>query len=588
MRKFQWLIVVLLIGGIVSFASCKRMEQMMDPLLPDAEKIEPPVMPEEMVETPTEPTEMPIDLVDVLIYTNRSFWIELEAAEMAAETTKNLLEADGVSVHITKDDTYVREWMFQTTSDGNLNVIVFYGVLPASVYPTGNAQTDGSIAENWIETTDGDTILNHADYIAYNTDYDTDKIDVDAIVDWDEHQVQAVGSNRQGGLQNLMDNPTINLFTAGVSSMMATSDGLTLTPSLANFDSLRSIPLNQLQGEWFAEKVFASDTGNAEATYADPVIVRDGDRGRLAIVHATTEYEGLLNGEVAAEIIINYLLAPPMMTTVETSPEPTVEPPVEETSGMIGVRKLYWGDIGTDTISSVDPDGSNIQTLITGVQAWSLALDVAGGKIYWVSLFDSSIGRANLDGSNVEELIPRGGEGIGLDLRAGKLYWAGSGQISRANLDGSGVETLIGGLSKPDSMALDLVNRKIYWTDSRDHTIQRANLDGSNIETLITGLNHPQGLNLDIAGGKMYWSNWPPIDKIQRANLDGSNIEDVAPGRGGLEGIVLDFDRGKMYWTDFGVGKIQRADFDGSNIEDIVTTGLIQPISITLDIGPIN
>jgi hypothetical protein len=69
------------------------------------------------------------------------------------------------------------------------------------------------------------------------------------------------------------------------------------------------MPLNQLQGEWFAEKVFASDTGDDQATYADPVIIRDGNRGRLAIVHATYIHEGLLNGEVAAEIIINYLLA---------------------------------------------------------------------------------------------------------------------------------------------------------------------------------------------------------------------------------------------------------------------------------------
>ncbi|MYB94700.1 hypothetical protein F4054_07740 [Candidatus Poribacteria bacterium] len=307
MRKYAYIILLALLASTVYFTSCERIPTMMDPLLPNAEEIE---TPPEMVETPEEMMETPVDLVDVLIYTNRSYWIELEAAEMAAETTKNLLEANGVSVHITKDDTYVREWMLQTTSDGNLNVIVFYGVLPASVYSTGNAQIDGSIAENWIETTDGDTILNHADYIAFNTDYDTDKIDVDAIVDWDA-QVQAVGSNREDGLQNLMDNPTINLFTAGVSSMQVTSDGLALTPSLANFDSLRPIPLNQLQGEWFAEKVFASDTGNAEATYADPVILRDGDLGRLAIVHATTEYEGLLNGEVAAEIILNSLLAAP-------------------------------------------------------------------------------------------------------------------------------------------------------------------------------------------------------------------------------------------------------------------------------------
>jgi hypothetical protein len=145
------------------------------------------------------------------------------------------------------------------------------------------------------------------------------------------------------GLQNLMDNPNIDLFTAGIASMIVTSDGIALTPSLANFDSLRPIPLAQLEGEWFVEKVFASDTGDAEATYADPVIVRDGDRGRLAIVHATTEHKGLLNGEVAAEIIINALLAPPMTetppeqpteTVVETPPE---TPPEMEMSQPTGV-----------------------------------------------------------------------------------------------------------------------------------------------------------------------------------------------------------------------------------------------------------
>ena len=276
---------------------------------------------------PTEMMEMPIDLVDVLIYTNRSWWIGLEDAAMAAETTKRLLDSRGVQVQITKDDAYVREWMLQTTGDGNVNVIVLYGVLPTSVYGTGNSQPDGSIAENWIETTDGDTILNHADYIAFNTDFDVDKAPAWAIEQGGIGHA-GVGSNQRGGLQSLMDNPNIDLFTAGSAPMIVTADGMALTPSLTNFDSSRPIPLNQLQGEWFAEKVFASDTGDAEATYADPVIVRDGDRGRLAIAHGTTEQEGLLNGEVAAEMIINYLLAPPMMP-VETPPEMEPEMPEE-------------------------------------------------------------------------------------------------------------------------------------------------------------------------------------------------------------------------------------------------------------------
>ena len=87
-----------------------------------------------------------------------------------------------------------------------------------------------------------------------------------------------------------MDNPNIAMnVTSGRPSelMIVTPDGNALTPSLASFETYRPIPLNQLQGEWFAEKVFASDTGGDQAVYADPVIVRDGNRGRLAIVHAS-------------------------------------------------------------------------------------------------------------------------------------------------------------------------------------------------------------------------------------------------------------------------------------------------------------
>lgn len=563
MRKYQWLLVLILIGYISAFTGCERSKEMLTPVLPDAKVVEPPM-----------------DSVDVLIYTNRSFWIALEDAEMAAETTKSLLDSHGVQVEITKDDAYVREWMLHTTGDGDMNVIILYGVLPTSVYGPGNSEPDGSIAENWIETTDGDTILNHADYIAYNTDYDVDK--------WTPAHADAgigIGSNEEGGLQNLMDNPNIILSTAGMASMIVTSDGMALTPSLVNFESFRSVPLNQLQGEWFAEKVLASDTGDAEATYADPVIVRDGDRGRLAIVHATSEHEGLLNGEVAAEIIINYLLADPIET---------VEMPPEEMPMMVELKKLYFADVGTATISRANPDGSDVETLITGVAPWGLALDIAGGKIYWVSFSNQRLSRANLDGTNLEVLVTgMTGEELALDLESGKVYWSGSGKIQRANLDGSGVEDVITTSPKPDGIALDLVNGKIYWTDSYDaggelaHTIQRANLDGSDSEVLVSGLQHPQGITLDLDEGKMYWTNWPPKDNVQRANLDGTNIEDVVPGSGGLHDIVLDFSAGKIYWTDTEADNIQRANLDGSEVEEVVI-GLDTPLSVALDIGPIN
>ena len=42
---------------------------------------------------------------------------------------------------------------------------------------------------------------------------------------------------------------------------------------------------------------------------------------------------------------------------------------------------------------------------------------------------------------------------------------------------------------------------------------------------------------------------------------------------------------GKMYWTDLGTEKIQRANLDGSNVEDLVTTGVVRPAGIALDVA---
>lgn len=590
MRKYLWIVAIALIASALYFTSCERVPQeMMETIMPDAEQIEPP--PEMVEEMPPEMVEMPVDLVDVLIYTNRSFWITLEDAEMAAETTKRRLDAAGVQAEITKDDAYVREWMLHTTGDGNTNAIVLYGVLPASVYGTGNTQPDGSIAENWIETTDGDTILNHADYIAFNTDFDVDK-----VTEWTPDNADiAVGSNREDGLRNLMDNPNINLFTAfradGGASMTVTSDGMTLTPSLSNFDSLRPIPLAQLQGEWFAEKVFASDTGDAEATYADPVILRDGDLGRLAIVHATTEHVGLLNGEVAAEIIINALLAPPMM---ETTPEPPTEtvvetpaetpPEMEETSmpgiGTPTVSKIYWTQTN-GIIRRANPDGSNVEDVVTGLgYASGIAIDSLEGKVYWVDHAGNGIQRANLDGTGIETLVSAADTQspalLALDLSAGKMYWAGylMTSVRRANLDGSNVEDYITGLSTPAGILLNVPGNKIYWTSGSigNNTFYRANLDDlSNTEKLadLSGVYH---LTLHPTLQKIFWTS---SSSIRCANLDGSNVQDLVTGIPGgtsnLGGIELDIHGGKMYWRNWSTDKIQRANLDGSNVEEVVT-----------------
>jgi hypothetical protein len=73
-------------------------------------------------------------------------------------------------------------------------------------------------------------------------------------------------------------------------------------------------------------------------------------------------------------------------------------------------------------------------------------------------------------------------------------------EIQRANLDGTGVENVVVDLNTPTTMSIDLVARRIYWTDSewtgQVNRVQAANLDGSNVTEVISG-GFPFGVAVD-------------------------------------------------------------------------------------------
>ena len=208
----------------------------------------------------------------------------------------------------------------------------------------------------------------------------------------------------------------------------------------------------------------------------------------------------------------------------------------------------------------------------------------------------------------------------------GKIYWTDSGtgnptpmqddKIQRANLDGSNVETLLAFqnfLRLPMGIALDMTGDKMYWTDSTRDRIRRANLDGSGVEDILNTRTFggqslpgpattPRDVALDLTSDppKMYWVDAGRANleegKIQRANLDGSSPEAlVTTGLVNPQSIALDVAGGKMYWTDSGTGgpnglendKIQRANLDGSNVETLLTfqNQLRVPRGIALDVA---
>lgn len=205
-----------------------------------------------------------------------------------------------------------------------------------------------------------------------------------------------------------------------------------------------------------------------------------------------------------------------------------------------------------------------------------------------------------------------------------KIYWTEgdwrtkTGKIRRAHLDGSYVKDIVTKLKVPKSIALDMLRRKVYWTDESTRKIQRADLTGRNVKDIITGFKFPPGggsmsitcrdgkctgvaswkdgemwlthdllirpghIALDVQRKKIYWVN-EMLDHIQRANLDGSDVEDLVTWTFS-NALTLDRSRGKIYWTDYSMNAIRRANLDGSNVEDLATT-MGEPVSLALDVA---
>lgn len=220
---------------------------------------------------------------EVAIYTGNTSWIRSKAlADYHANVTLSKLAAWGVSGTLfanSADQAALATWVQSKTGNGQTDVLILYGYLPASIYPPANAQTDGSIAEQFIESTDGDMILNHGDWMFYVSS----------------------SNNGAGGLQNIMDIPGIGMGGDNT-PLVATAAAKTIAPSVTDFLTDRPFHTNELAGDWYVEAALAQ---NADGTRVDPVIVRDGPRGRIAIAYQTANQndpQGVTAAEMCAWI----------------------------------------------------------------------------------------------------------------------------------------------------------------------------------------------------------------------------------------------------------------------------------------------
>ena len=173
--------------------------------------------------------------------------------------------------------------------------------------------------------------------------------------------------------------------------------------------------------------------------------------------------------------------------------------------------------------------------------------------------------------------------GIEYDLVNKVIYWSevALGLIRRVSFDnsfnGSAVETIVTGLSRPEQIAIDWVNRNLYWTDHARKVIERSDLDGRNIELVADGII-PQAIAIHPFRKIIFWNDFQGR-RIERAPLFGhykQSIVNVARP----SGLTIDYYHNLLYWTDRHFNRILSCDLGGNNLRTI-SVSTVNPYAIT-------
>jgi sugar lactone lactonase YvrE len=179
-------------------------------------------------------------------------------------------------------------------------------------------------------------------------------------------------------------------------------------------------------------------------------------------------------------------------------------------------------------------------------------IDNQARQLYW-SDRDGVVWRSELDGSEPEVILVGHGlmqpAGMGLDVAKRQMYISdrGAGRLYRLGFDmpeGATAE------NRPDlellavvpwsaaiepmplNIALDLVQRKMYWTERRRGVIYSMNMDipagataedRTDLKIVLDDLTEPVGIALDEVTKRLYFTELG--GRVSRVNLDGSARE---------------------------------------------------------------
>ncbi|XP_023987148.1 very low-density lipoprotein receptor-like [Physeter macrocephalus] len=179
---------------------------------------------------------------------------------------------------------------------------------------------------------------------------------------------------------------------------------------------------------------------------------------------------------------------------------------------------------------------------------------------------------------------------IDYDLVDQKVFWTDTSaeSIRWISMDTKKKGTVVKGI-KSDYIAVDWIGRNLYWTDGTAGQILAIQLTavwrGKSEYTIVLDddLNQPRSLALDPLNGLMYWSEIGGEPQIEQAGMDGSSRKILLnQGLGWPTSIALDKLSWKIFWSDDKFHCIGSVNLDGTGISMLQLTQIKSPFLVAV------
>lgn len=180
--------------------------------------------------------------------------------------------------------------------------------------------------------------------------------------------------------------------------------------------------------------------------------------------------------------------------------------------------------------------------------------------------------------------------GIDFDYKDQKLFftqirpWARIAWMPSTSPTSTQITNIINKGINPEGIAYDWTQKKVYWTDSSNHSIYAMNMDGTDL-VMISRVERPRAIVIDPCNGTLFYTDWGKFGtsgKIIRVTMAGS-LKKIIIDKNLAQpsGLAIDYEDQMLYWTDAVREKIERSDLNGQNRE-VLVSATIYPFSITV------